>query len=160
KIQPIFERLKTRCRDEKILQPAVVYGYWPCNADGDDLVIWDEEGEGRGAKGGSRKEVERFRFPRQPGGKRLCISDFFRPMESGEVDVIGMHCVTMGKRASEEAKKLFEKNDYTEYLYLHGLGVETAEALAEFWHKRMRQELGIATEDSPRVRELFTQKYR
>jgi 5-methyltetrahydrofolate--homocysteine methyltransferase len=160
KIQPIFERLKARCRDEKILQPAVVYGYWPCNADGDDLVIWEPEGERREAKGESRKELERFRFPRQSGGKRLCISDFFRPIESGEVDVIGMHCVTMGKRASEEAKKLFEKNDYTEYLYLHGLGVETAEALAEFWHKRMRQELGIATEDSPRIRELFTQKYR
>jgi 5-methyltetrahydrofolate--homocysteine methyltransferase len=160
KIQPIFERLKATCRDEKILQPAVVYGYWPCNADGDDLVIWEPESDGRKANGQSRKEVERFSFPRQPGGKSLCISDFFKPVESGETDVIGMHCVTMGKRASEEAKKLFEKNDYTEYLYLHGLGVETAEALAEFWHKRMRQELGIATEDSPRIRELFTQKYR
>ncbi len=164
KIQPIFERLKANCRDQKILQPAVVYGFWPCNADGDDLVIWEPGERSHIANGKSqvanRKEIERFRFPRQPGGKRLCISDFFRPIESGETDVIGLHCVTMGKRASEEAKKLFEKNDYTEYLYLHGLGVETAEALAEFWHKRMRQELGIAGDDSPRIKDLFTQKYR
>jgi 5-methyltetrahydrofolate--homocysteine methyltransferase len=174
KIQPVFERLKARCRDEKILQPAVVYGYWECNSDGDDLVIWEPEGQGRESpgerreadgvmgrpSGSDRRELERFTFPRQPCGKRLCISDFFRPIESGQPDIIGMHCVTMGKRASEEARKLFERNDYTEYLYLHGLGVETAEALAEFWHKRMRQELGIATDDSPRIRDLFTQKYR
>jgi 5-methyltetrahydrofolate--homocysteine methyltransferase len=158
-VLPVFEKLKEKCSAEKILQPAVVYGYWPCNADGDDLVIWEPEGDGRKAIG-ERREIERFRFPRQEGGRRLCISDFFRPIESGEVDVIGMHCVTMGKRASEEAKKLFKANKYTDYLYLHGLGVETAEALAEFWHKRMRQELGIAGEDSPRIRELFTQRYR
>jgi len=162
KIQPIFERLKANCRDQKILQPAVVYGFWPCNADGDDLVIWDPAtlANGQRPTANSLTEIERFRFPRQPGGKRLCISDYFRPIESGEADVIGLHCVTMGKRASEEAKKLFDKNDYTEYLYLHGLGVETAEALAEFWHKRMRQELGIAGDDSPRIKDLFTQKYR
>jgi 5-methyltetrahydrofolate--homocysteine methyltransferase len=163
-VLPIFEKLKEKCRAERILQPAVVYGYWPCNADGDDLVIWEPVAAGEIASGKSpatnRREIERFRFPRQADGKRLCISDFFRPIESGEFDVIGMHCVTMGKRASEEAKKLFAANQYTDYLYLHGLGVETAEALAEFWHKRMRQELGIAGEDSPRIRELFTQKYR
>jgi 5-methyltetrahydrofolate--homocysteine methyltransferase len=75
-------------------------------------------------------------------------------------DVLGLHCVTMGPKASEEAQKLFKANDYTNYLYLHGLGVETAEALAEFWHKRMRQELGIGTEDSPRIKDLFTQHYQ
>src|SRR5690606_35790636 len=108
----------------------------------------------------ARRERLRFTFPRQEGGKRLCISDFFRPLESGEIDVIGMHCVTMGPKATEVARSLFEKNEYQEDLYLHGLGVETAEALAEFWHKRMRQELGIAGDDSPRIKELFTQHYR
>jgi 5-methyltetrahydrofolate--homocysteine methyltransferase len=151
-IVPVFESLKKKCRDEGILKPAVVYGYFPCNADGDDLVIWDPQQKDR--------ELERLTFPRQGDKRRLCISDFFRPVESGEVDVIGLHCVTMGPRASEAAKRLFEANKYTDYLYLHGLGVETAEALAEYWHKRMRQELGIANEDSPRIKELFTQHYR
>jgi 5-methyltetrahydrofolate--homocysteine methyltransferase len=104
--------------------------------------------------------LERFTFPRQSGRKRLCISDYFRAVETGHVDVIAMHCVTVGRRAGEAARELYQANQYTEYLYLHGLGVETAEALAEFWHKRIRQELGIANDDSPRVRELFTQKYR
>jgi 5-methyltetrahydrofolate--homocysteine methyltransferase len=152
KIQPIFEKLKAKCLEERILQPAVVYGFFPCNADGDDLVVYDAETQTR--------EIERFRFPRQSDKRRLCISDFFLPVESGRRDVLALHCVTMGKRASEEAQKLFQANDYTNYLYLHGLGVETAEALAEFWHKRIRQELGIAGEDSPRIKELFTQHYR
>ena len=106
------------------------------------------------------RERARFTFPRQGDKRRLCISDFFRPVESNQVDVIAMHCVTMGSRASEAAKALFEANKYTDYLYLHGLGVETAEALAEMWHKRIRQEMGIASDDSPRIRDLFTQKYR
>jgi 5-methyltetrahydrofolate--homocysteine methyltransferase len=153
KVLPIFERLKAHCRERKLLDPKVVYGFFPCNGDGDDLIIWDPEAP-------RVKELERFRFPRQPDKKRLCISDFFRPLESGEVDTIGMHCVTVGERASEATRELFAKNDYTEYLYLHGLSVESAEGLAELWHKRMRQELGIAGEVSPRVKELFTQHYR
>jgi len=161
-VEPVFDRLKQWCKDERVLQPRVVYGYFPCQADGDDLVIYDPEGmtgsdKGRGAV---PPEIERFTFPRQDGKKHLCISDFFRSRESGEVDVIGMSCVTMGGRASEEAKRLFDANNYQEYLYLHGLSVETAEALAELWHKRMRQELGIAGDDSPTIRDLFTQKYR
>ncbi|MBL9031845.1 MAG: methionine synthase [Phycisphaerae bacterium] len=160
-IEPIFARLKRQCRDEGILQPAVVYGYFPCNSDGDDLIIWDHEASRSLAEhAGARRERLRFTFPRQPDRRRLCISDFFRPIESGAIDVIGMHCVTVGPRASEAARRVFERHDYTEYLYLHGLGVETAEALAEFWHKRMRQELGFGGEDSPRVAELFTQHYR
>ncbi len=166
-ITPIFERWKHECKEKKILQPAVVYGYFPCAADGDDLVIFSPQdmktGVGLGINRSaldSRREIERFSFPRQPDKRRLCISDFFRPIDSGEIDVIGLHCVTMGPRASEVARELFAKNDYTQYLYLHGLGVETAEALAEYWHKRIRQELGIAGDDSPRTRELFTQHYR
>jgi 5-methyltetrahydrofolate--homocysteine methyltransferase len=157
KITPIFERLKADCAERKILTPKVVYGYFPVNSDGEDLIVWDPASI---TGGKPTRELERFTFPRQSDKRRLCISDYFRPRESGEVDVLGMHCVTVGSRASEEAQKLFAANDYVNYLYLHGLGVETAEALAEFWHKRMRQELGIAGEDSPRVKELFTQHYR
>ncbi|MBL8762636.1 MAG: methionine synthase [Phycisphaerae bacterium] len=153
-VTPIFERLKARCRDQRLLKPAVVYGYFPCHSQGDDLVIYDP------GSPADRIEIERFSFPRQSRSTALCISDFFRPVGSGAPDVIGLHCVTMGHEASRAAQELFARNDYAEYLYLHGMGVECAEALAEMWHKRMRQELGIAGEDSPRIRELFTQKYR
>lgn len=151
-VGPIFARLKERCAREAILQPAAVYGFFPCNSDGNDLIIYHPEDHAR--------EIERFTFPRQSGRKKLCISDFFRPVASGQTDVVAFHCVTVGKRASEAALELYRKNEYTEYLYLHGIGVETAEALAEFFHKRIRQELGIANDDSPRVKDLFTQKYR
>lgn len=150
--EPIFARLKVRCRDEKILRPQVAYGYFPCNSSGDDLIIYDPEDP--------RKEIERFSFPRQGARQRLCICDFFRSVESGEKDVVGFHCVTMGVEVSHIARQLFERNEYTEYLYMHGMGVESAEALAELWHKRMRAELGIGHEDSPKIRELFTQHYR
>ncbi|MCC6678499.1 MAG: methionine synthase [Phycisphaerales bacterium] len=162
KVRPIFERLKDKCRADGLLRPKVAYGYFPCNAEGDDLIIWDPAGaSGAGFQPVSGlRELERFRFPRQSDKRRLCISDFFRPIETGQVDVLGLHCVTMGHRASEASQALFKKNDYTEYLYLHGLSVEAAEGLAELWHKRMRQELGIAGDDSPRIRDLFTQKYR
>ncbi len=161
-VRPIYERIKTACREKQLLLPKVAYGYFPCNSDGNDLVVWDPGvGTGDWAPGtGERREIERFRFPRQPDKNRLCISDFFRPVESGRADIIGMHCVTMGQRISEYARELFAANNYTEYLYFHGIGVEAAEALAELWHKRMRQELGIAGEDSPRIKELFTQHYR
>jgi len=106
------------------------------------------------------KEIERFTFPRQQGRKHLCISDFFRPIDSGVKDVLGLSCVTVGPEASKLTAKLFADNNYTDYLYTHGLSVETAEALAELWHKRMRQELGIDADDAPNIRNLFTQKYR
>ena len=102
----------------------------------------------------------RFTFPRQKEGRRLCISDFFAAPSSGKMDVIGLSLVTIGPKASVETQRLFEGGEYTRYLYLHGLSVETAEALAEFHHKKMREELGIAAEDSPHIRDLFHQKYR
>ncbi|MCA9295997.1 MAG: hypothetical protein KC983_05755, partial [Phycisphaerales bacterium] len=151
-VHPLFERMKTQCREERILQPRVVYGYWPCQRTGEDLIIFDAEDHDR--------EIERFTFPRQDKGRRLCISDFFRSVESGEKDVIAFHCVTMGEQVSERARMLFERNEYSEYLYMHGMGVETAEALAELWHKRVRAELGIGGDDSPRIAELFRQDYR
>ena len=163
-IEPVFGRLKAELRDREVLRPRVVYGYWPCASEGDDLVVFEPGDLGEAAAADLRprdlREVVRFTFPRQGGRRRLCISDFFRSIESGRVDVLGLHCVTMGSAVSELARTLFERDDYAEYLYTHGMGVETAEALAELWHKRMRQELGIAGDDSPRVRELFTQHYR
>ena len=151
-ILPLFERLKAECRDGGVLTPKVVYGYWPAQSDGEDLIVFDAEDHDR--------EVERFTFPRQTKRRRLCIADFFRSVDSGEKDVVAMHCVTVGQEVSRRAKALFDADRYADYLYLHGLGVETAEALAELWHKRVRTELGIGGDDSPRIRELFTQTYR
>lgn len=151
-VRPTFERLKAELRDGDTLQPKLVYGYWPCQSDGDDLLIFHPEDHDN--------EIERFRFPRQDGKKRLCIADFFKATDSGEKDVLALSCVTMGHPVSELAKKLFEGNDYQEYLYVHGMGVETAEALAELWHKRIRAELGIGGDDSPKIKDLFRQVYR
>ena len=151
-VDPIFDRLSLWCAEERVLTPRVVYGYFPVASRGDDLIVFDPDDPER--------EIERFAFPRQPGRRRLCISDFFRDVDADGRDVLGLSCVTVGEEVSRRARDLFENDDYTEYLYLHGFGVECAEALAELWHKRMRQELGIAGDDSPRVRDLFTQKYR
>jgi 5-methyltetrahydrofolate--homocysteine methyltransferase len=151
KFVPIFEALKKRCIKEKLLIPEVVYGYFLCNSDNDDVILFDENG---------MREIERFHFPRQTEGKRLGIADFFAPIESGKKDVIGMMVVTVGHRASEISRKLFESDNYTEYLYFHGLSVETAEALAEYWHKKMREELGVGDDDAKEIRELFQQGYR
>jgi 5-methyltetrahydrofolate--homocysteine methyltransferase len=134
----------------QILRPAVVYGYFPCNGDGNDVVVWDDDG----------RERVRFTFPRQRRDRRLCIADFFRPLSSGEPDVIGMHVVTMGLAASEATAKLFADNRYREYLELHGVTVEMAEALAEYWHQRVREELGIAGDDAADLEGLFDQGYR
>ncbi len=151
-IEPLFNKLKQQLKDDGILVPKVVYGYFPCNSDGDDLIVYDAIDHDR--------EIERFSFPRQDGRKHLCISDFFKPIGLGEKDVLGLSCVTVGQKASELTAKLFADDNYSDYLYTHGLSVETAEALAEFWHKRMRQELGIDIDDAPNIRDLFTQKYR
>jgi len=150
-VRPIYERWKARCVQEAILAPQVVYGYFPCQSDGDDVIVYEEEG---------RTPRLRFSFPRQPGGRRLCLADFFAAKESGRMDVVGGMLVTVGRRASEVTRQLFEEHNYTDYLYLHGLSVESAEALAELWHKRTREELGIAGDDSPDLTRLFRQEYR
>ena len=135
-----------------MILPAVVYGWYECQSQGEDLIVWNPEDPER--------ELERFSFPRQSNRYQRCISDFFRTVDSGQRDVIGFHCVTMGPRISEEARRLFDADEYQEYLFVHGFGVECAEGLAELWHKRMRAELGIGGDDSPRIRDLFAQKYR
>jgi 5-methyltetrahydrofolate--homocysteine methyltransferase len=155
-VRPIFNRIKSKVQELKILHPGVVYGYFPCNADKNDLVIYEVDGQGRD----TGKEKLRFHFPRQPDKKRWCLSDFFRPVESGVRDVAAFTCVTMGHDISPYENKLREAGDYTEYLYMHGIGVQMAEALAEFWHKRVRQELGIAVNDPPAMRDLFSCRYQ
>jgi 5-methyltetrahydrofolate--homocysteine methyltransferase len=141
-------------------EPKVVYGYWPCQSEGNDVIVY-EPTEANPAEGGrATKELVRFTFPRQREGRKLCISDYFAPKSSGQMDVIGLSLVTIGHKASELTHKLFQTGEYTRYLYLHGLSVETAEALAELLHKKMREDLGIAGEDAARIGDLFHQKYR
>jgi len=169
KARPVFDDLQRRALDEGFIEPKVVYGYFPVQAAGDELIVYHtEEFNGCTCHAGSRqlqptgtpREWMRFQFPRQEGRRRLCISDFFRDQPGGQFDVLGIQLVTVGDKATELAEKLRAENKYQDYLYLHGFGVESAEALAEFWHKRMRQELGFASEDAPDVRKLFQQGYR
>ncbi|MFJ9144564.1 methionine synthase [Streptomyces griseus] len=135
---------------ENMLEAAVVYGYFPCVSKGDDLVLLHEDGS----------ERTRFTFPRQRRGRRLCLADFFRPEESGETDVIGLQIVTVGSRIGEATAELFAANSYRDYLELHGLSVQLAEALAEYWHARVRSELGFGGEDPADVEDMFALKYR
>lgn len=152
--RPRLRSLLNDSQSQGWLNAAVVYGYFPCYSEGNDLVILHHEGELKG------KERVRFNFPRQRRDRRLCISDFFRSKSSGETDVVGFHVVTMGTAVSEAAARLFADNKYREYLELHGLSVQLTEALAEHWHARIRSELGIATEDSSDVQSLLEQGYR
>lgn len=135
---------------ENLLEAAVVYGYFPCVSKGDDLIVLHEDGS----------ERTRFTFPRQRRGRRLCLADFFRPEESGQTDVVGLQVVTVGSRIGGETAKLFEANAYRDYLELHGLSVQLAEALAEYWHARVRSELGFGGEDPSDVEDMFALKYR
>jgi len=151
KVRPIYEELKERSKRERLLQPRVVYGYFPAQSSGNDLVIYHDD---------QTTERVRFTFPRQPSEKYLCLADFFASKESGRMDTVAFHLVTMGSRASEYSQELFKSDNYAEYLYFHGLSVESAEALAELWHKRIREELGIAQDDADDVRKLFRQQYQ
>jgi 5-methyltetrahydrofolate--homocysteine methyltransferase len=171
KFRPIKKKLEEEVAAAGLFEAKVVYGYFPCASDGNDVVIYDVPGTeylvpsgsyslNHGGHGVPRGETLRFTFPRQREGRRLCISDFFSGKASGKMDVIGFSLVTIGAKASVETQKLFEGGEYTKYLYLHGLSVETAEALAELHHKTMREELAIAGEDAPAIRDLFHQKYR
>ena len=167
KFKPIKKQLEEEVIASGLFEPQVVWGYFPAQGDGNDVVVYEAgtaELRSAGPPGAAvptrPREALRFTFPRQKEGRRLCISDFFAPKGSGKMDVIGLSLVTIGPKASRETQRLFEGGEYTKYLYLHGLSVETAEALAEFHHKLMRAELGIGGEDSPHIRDLFHQKYR
>jgi 5-methyltetrahydrofolate--homocysteine methyltransferase len=151
KVRPVYEEIKERSKRERLLTPRIVYGYFPCQSVGNDLVIYQDD---------ARTERARFTFPRQPAGKRLCLADYFASKESGRVDVVAFQLVTVGRRASEYAHELFTSDNYADYLYFHGLSVESAEALAEMWHKRVREELGIAGRDAKEVTKLFHQGYQ
>jgi len=135
-----------------LLIPQVAWGYFPANSEGDDVVIYTDSSR--------TAERMRFSFPRQNKEPWLCIADFFKPAASGEPDWAAFHLVTMGSEVSRATAELYAENRYTEYLLLHGLGVEMAEALAEYWHLRIRQEWGFADEDGPTLSGLFRQKYR
>lgn len=136
------------------LEAAVVYGYFPCVSEGNDLVVLHHEGPNKG------EERTRFSFPRQRRDRRLCISDFFASRESGKVDVVAFHVVTMGNTISKAAADLFSRNQYREYLELHGLSVQLTEALAEYWHQRIREELAVRAEDSSDLQGILDQGYR
>ncbi len=176
-VYPRFEEVKAKAIREKLLEAKLVYGYFPCQSEGNDLIIYEDD---------EKTEKLRFTFPRQPleqrGSRNLCLADFFAPkwkadtpvrkneeeiqadksvrVPSGKIDVVPFHLVTMGRRASEHSAKLFKNDDYTDYLLFHGLSVESAEALAEMWHKRIREELGIAGQDAEDLNKLFRQGYQ
>ncbi|MFD7711297.1 methionine synthase [Streptomyces sp. NPDC059786] len=148
--RPRLRGLLDRLQTENLLEAAVIHGYFPCVSKDDDLIVLDEQGN----------ERTRFTFPRQRRGRRLCLADFFRPEESGDTDVVGFQVVTVGSKIGERTAELFEANAYRDYLELHGLSVQLAEALAEYWHARVRAELGFAGEDPTAIEDMFDLKYR
>lgn len=170
--RPKLEELKLRSKRDRVLEPNVVYGYFPCWSDGEDIVVLkpkalDEKDLYKEWSFNSVEDLEewqRFSFPRQTTGKKLCIADFFRSkaevQQSGKPDVVPFSAVTVGRAASEYTQKLFEGNAYADYLFMHGLSVETAEALAEYWHKVIRAELGVGGKDASDVTRLFSQGYQ
>ncbi len=141
-----------RLHTEGILEAAVTYGYWPAVSEGNDLVVLDPADH--------EQELERFTFPRQRRGRRLCLADFFRPRSSDEVDTVAFQLVTMGNAVSEATAKLFAQDAYRDYLELHGLSVQLTEALAELWHARVREELGLGAQDDPALEAILRQGYR
>ncbi len=151
RIRSVFRQELAEAKAAGYLVPQVVYGYYCVNGDGNDLVVWSDESR--------TSELVRFTYPRQTESPYLCIADFFRPVGS-EPDYAAFHIVTMGAAVSDEAARLFAANEYQKYMLVHGLGVEMAEALAELWHKRIREEWGFVAEDGPSIGGLFRQQYR
>jgi len=152
RIRPIFREQLAAAKATGVLIPQVAYGYFPANSEGDELIVWKDESRSA--------EWMRYSFPRQKVEPWLCIADFFRPVDSGEADVAAFMIATMGHAVSEATAELFAENRYQDYLVLHGMGVEMTEALAEYWHRRIREELGFADEDGPSLAGLFRQQYR
>ena len=152
RLRPMLREQLAAAKASGVLIPQLVYGYFPVNGDGNELVVWTDETR--------TTERTRFAYPRQKVEPYLCIADFFRPISSGEIDYAAFHIVTMGATVSEKAAELFAANEYQKYLELHGIGVEMAEALAEYWHHRIRSEWGFVNEDGPTIAGLFRQQYR
>lgn len=150
-VDPLLESWCAKVLDLGWLQPKVAYGYFPAQSDKNDLLIFDPSDFSR--------ELCRINFPRQTADARRCIADYFLPQSTGRFDVVGFHVVSMGSLASEKCQELFKGDQYTDYLHFYGLSIESTEALAEYWHKRIRSELGFAAEDSPNLQDLFRQKY-
>ncbi len=156
-VHPILDNWKQRIVEENLLHPQAIYGYFPCNAEGNTLYVYDPEKAQNGELG---EPIQTFEFPRQRSGRRLCIADFFAPKESGQIDVFPMLAVTVGDIATEYAKQLFDSDQYTDYLYFHGMAVQTAEAIAEWVHARIRGELGFGDEEPETIRDILQQRYR
>jgi 5-methyltetrahydrofolate--homocysteine methyltransferase len=152
RLRPTLRAQLDEAKADGWLVPAVIWGYFPVNADGNDLIVWTDDDR--------RNERLRISFPRQRSDRHLCIADFFRSVESGDADYAAFHVVTVGERASERERELFAADRYQEYLLTHGLSVEMTEALAELWHRRIREEWGFANEDGPSLAGLFRQQYR
>ncbi|HUB14290.1 MAG TPA: methionine synthase [Acetobacteraceae bacterium] len=150
-LRPVMRRMLALCEDQEILQPRAAYGYWKAAGQGNELIVFEPDGT---------TEAARFNLPRQPKEDGECIADFFRDVDDAERDVIGLQVATVGQRASEIAREWFADNRYQDYLYLHGLSVEMAEAMAEYVHKRIRAELGFAAEDDRDMEKLLSQGYR
>jgi 5-methyltetrahydrofolate--homocysteine methyltransferase len=150
-LRPVLRRMLALCEAEDILKPQAAYGYWLAAGQGNDLIIFDQDGS---------TELARFTLPRQPKENGECIADFFRDVDDAERDVIALQVVTVGQKASDFARAWFEDNRYQDYLYLHGLSVEMAEAMAEYVHKRIRAELGFAGEDDRDIEKMLSQGYR
>ncbi|MFQ5806485.1 MAG: methionine synthase, partial [Phycisphaerae bacterium] len=159
-VRPIYRELVERCQRENILQPQAIYGYWPANSDGDDLIIFEPVSGTIARPEHHGRAIMRFTFPRQPKAPYWGLADFWRPLGAGVPDVATFSIVTVGSRVSEVARQWFESNQYLQYLLLHGLGVETAEALAEYIHKQIRVELGVAGQDARDLQKLFKQGYQ
>ncbi|NET73058.1 MAG: methionine synthase [Sphaerospermopsis sp. SIO1G2] len=152
KVYPILEGWKKRVVDENLLHPQVIYGYFPCQSEGNTLHIYDPENHS--------EIVASFEFPRQRSGRRYCIADFFAPKDSGIMDVFPMQAVTVGEIATEFAQKLFAGNEYTDYLYFHGMAVQVAEALAEWTHATIRRELGFGDSEPDNIRDMLAQRFQ
>lgn len=150
-LRPVLKRMLTLTQEKDILKPQAIYGYWKCAGQGNDLILFDQDGT---------TELTRFNMPRQPKEDGDCIADFVRDVDDAERDVIGLQVVTVGQKASDMAREWFDDNRYQDYLYLHGLSVEMAEALAEYVHKRIRAELGLASHDERDIEKMLSQGYR
>lgn len=160
KVYPVLEQWKERIRREDLLHPQLVYGYFPCAAEGNALHVYDPAAIEQGLTPQTATPLVTWTFPRQKSLRRLCISDFFRPIEQNQFDVFAMQAVTMGEIATEMSQKLFQSNNYTEYLYFHGMAVQMAEALAEWTHARIRRELGYGDREPDNIRDMLAQRYQ